>query len=105
MSDDDRVQLYRLRGKWVIRTPPSTPPTDPQRRAREAFAEAAREARGRKRESADPPAAVSVASALTGRSFGGTAKVPRWKILIMQVIVRRGYSVEEAAAIVAAIPD
>lgn len=105
MSDDERVQLYRLRGRWIVRALPSTPPTDPQRRAREAFAEAARAARGRKRESTQPPAAVSVATSLTGKSFGGTAKIPRWRILLMQVLVRRGYSVEEAAAIVATVPD
>ena len=105
MSDDEHVQLYRLRDKWVVRAAPSAPPSDPQRRAREAFAEAAHSAKGRKRESSQPPAAVSVASALKGRTFGGAAKVPRWRILLMQFLVRRGYSVEEAAAIVATVPD
>jgi hypothetical protein len=58
-------------------------PTPAQMRARIAFGEAARKARGLKALPGQlPPAAMLVKEEMSGRSFGGEPKRPKWlKIL------------------------
>lgn len=100
MSDDDRVQLYRLRGKWVLRAPPSGPASPAQERARSAFAEAASRAAGTTRTGALPPAAIKVAESMTNKTFGGPASPRGWELLLVDYLVSRGIGYEEARKIV-----
>ncbi len=98
MKDDkeDAIQVYWYRGRLVFRAKPSNQPTEAQLLARKAFGEAARQATGMKMNDSLPPAAVEVAKELTDCSFGKAEKQPKWKLLLSRIMIKRGYSQEEA---------
>jgi len=103
MNDDEpAIQVFWRRGKLVLRSAPSTPPTQAQLLARRAFAEAAKKASGMSMNGNLPPAAIEVASMMLNRTFGGTERPPKWKLLLFDFLVRKGYSKEEATAIIKA---
>jgi len=82
LRDPRPIQLvFRRRPRPVayLRAKPYTAyrPTEAQLRARLAFGEVARRARGRRLVRL-PPAAEEVARELSGRSFGGTPREPKW---------------------------
>jgi hypothetical protein len=84
LRDDKPFQLVvRTRPRRVVffRAKPVTAyePTPAQIRARVAFGEAARRARGTKIAPGQlPPAALAVREELSGRSFGRVPRKPKW---------------------------
>jgi hypothetical protein len=84
LEDDRPFQLVvRTKPRRVVffRAKPITAyePTPAQIRARIAFGEAARRARGMKMVPGQlPPAAIAVKEAMSGRSFGGEPRRPKW---------------------------
>jgi hypothetical protein len=84
LRDDKPFQLVvRTKPRRVVffRAKPVTAyePTPAQIRARVAFGEAAKRARGRRIAPGQlPPAALAVREELSGRSFGRVVKKPKW---------------------------
>ncbi len=97
-SLEPKIQLYLRRGKVVLRAVPTGPPTEPQRAAREAFARAARRARGAKMTEGLPPAAAQVRRETRGLHFGHVERLPRWKVLLLRTLREKGLSDEQARA-------
>jgi hypothetical protein len=93
LEDDKPFQLVvRSKPRRVVffRAKPITAyePTPAQIRARIAFGEAAKRAKGVKITPGQlPPAAIVVKEELSGRSFGGELKKPKW-LRILELIAK-----------------
>jgi hypothetical protein len=93
LEDERPFQLVvRTRPRRVVffRAKPVTAyePTPAQLLARIAFGEAARSARGKRMLPGQlPPAAIAVKEAMSGRSFGGRPRRPKW-LRILELLAK-----------------
>jgi hypothetical protein len=102
-DDEETIQVYWYRGRLVFRAKPSNRPSEAQLLAREAFGEAAMKSAGKRMEGDMPPAALLVSEEMTNRTFGGSRRSPKWRLLLVDLLVLQGYSKEEAAIIIDAL--
>jgi hypothetical protein len=91
VEDEKPFQIVFRKGKKsYIRAKPYTAykPTEAQIRARIAFSEAAKQAKGMK-VSLLPPAALAVKANMEKKDFGGKAKEPKWLKLLMYMVYKQ----------------